>query len=407
MHLKEEDMKALEINQLMEDYRKNGEIAGGALLVRKNNEIVFDGKWGYADIKKKMPVTDYTIFRMASMTKCVTGVAIMKLIEEGKIGLDDPLEEYLPEFGNMRVCADDRYVFKPGMSMASLLPKMIFFSMDKVKSVPADREVTIRDLLSHASGLQQGVVGMIAMMKHNKKDTLKQRVEAYSRYVLDFQPGTGTGYSPCAAFDILGYLIGLITGKDIKDAYRELVFEPLDMKSAAFCLTEQQKPFLAHTYTRKKEQLVDITGTKKDLEGILRIERGSDYVAGSGGLYCTVKDYEKLGHMLCNEGAGFLRPETVKLMHTEAQAKHLEPEPGYTWGLSVKIRQDKSKGQFPCTEGTYGWSGALGTHFFVSPKDKLDVVFATHRADLGGSGSYISRKIEELVFGIWGENDEI
>ncbi len=400
-------MNANEINRIMENYIANQEMAGAALIVRKNDEVVFDGKWGYANIEHQTPVTDDTIFRMASMTKCVTGVAVMKLIEEGKIGLDDPLSEYIPAFKNMRVCADDRYVFKSGMNMASLLPKMLFFDMKKVKSVPADREVTIRDLLSHASGLQQGVAGMIAMTKHNKKDTLEQRIEAYSQYVLDFQPGTGTSYSPCAAFDILGYLLAIVTGKEIKEAYRELVFEPLDMKSAAFSLADEQKHFLARTYTRKKDKLVDITGSKKDLEGILRIERDSDYVAGSGGLYCTARDYEKFARMLCKEGAGYLKPETVQLMHTEAQKSHLEPEPGYTWGLSVKIRQDRSKGGFPCTEGTYGWSGALGTHFFVSPQDHLDVVFATHRADLGGSGSYISRKVEELVFDIWGDRNGI
>lgn len=382
----------------MNDYLANSEMAGAALVVRKNDEIVFEGKWGYADIKKKIPVDDETVFRMASMTKCVTAVAIMKLIEQGKIDLDAPVSKYLPEFADMRVCADKRYEFKPGMNMASLIPKMLFFRMDKVKSVPAEREITIRDLLSHASGLQQGVTGMIAMLKHNTNDTLEQRIKAYSRYALDFQPGTATGYSPCASFDVLGYLIGKITGKEVSQAYKELVFEPLGMESACFKLSEAQKPHLAKTYNLEKGKLVDITGTKKDLEGIIRIKKDSDYVAGCGGLFCTVKDYEKMVRMLCNNGADYLSPAMVELMHTEAQKNHLEPEPGYVWGLGVKIRQNPEKGCSSCTEGTYGWSGALGTHFFISPKDKLEAVFATHRADLGGSGSYISAKVEELVF---------
>ena len=385
------------IHQVMEEYIANGEMAGGALIVRKNDKIVFDGKWGWADISAQKPVTDDTIFRMASMTKVVTGVAIMKLIEEGKLGLDDPISKYLPQFADQRVCNDPQYEYKPGMNMLTLLPKLLFFRMDKVKTVALDREVTIRDLLSHASGLQQGVVGMIAMKKHNRKDTLEQRIDAYSRYCLDFQPGTATSYSPCAAFDVLGYLIGKVTGKNVADAYRELIFEPLGMESATFHLPDKSN--LARTYTRKKEKLVDITGTSKDLESILRIEPDSDYVAGCGGLYCTVKDYEKLARMLCNGGDGFLKPETVALMATEAQEKHLEPEPGQVWGLSVRIRQEDKF----CTCGTYGWSGALGTHFFVSPKDKLEAVFATHRTDLGGSSSYISRKVEELVFSIWGK----
>ena len=391
-------MRPDEINQVMENYISNQEMAGGALIVRKNDEVVFDGKWGYADLDKKIPVTDDTIFRMASMTKVVTAVAIMKLIEAGELGLDDPISKYLPAFSCMQVCADKRYEFKPGMSMASLLPKLLFFRMDRVKTVPAEREVTIRDILSHASGLQQGVAGMMAMMKHSKKDTLEERVQAYSQYALDFQPGSATSYSPCAAFDTLGYLLGVITGEPIQEAYRKLVFEPLGMESAAFHLTTEQKENLARTYTRKKDKLMDITGTAKDLEGILRIQQDSDYVAGCGGLYCTVRDYEKLARMLCREGDGYLKPETVRLMHTEAQEKHLEPEPGQVWGLGVRIRQQDAF----CTPGTYGWSGALGTHFFVSPEEHLEAVFATHRADLGGSGSYISRKVEELVFGIWG-----
>ena len=391
-------MDVREIDRVMESYLHNQEMAGGTLLVRKDDEIVYDGKWGYADLAARTPVTDDTIFRMASMTKIVTAVGILKLMERGVLSLDDPLSKYLPEFSDMQVCADKRYEFHPGMSMVSLLPKLLFFRMDKVKTVPADREITIRDLLSHASGLQQGVAGMIAMMKENKNDSLEERIHSYSRYVLDFQPGTATSYSPCAAFDILGYLMGALTGKSPAEAYRELVFAPLDMKSATFRLSGEQRKYLARTYTRKNGKLTDITGTGKDLEGIIRIQKDSDYVAGSGGLYCTVKDYEKLGRMLCREGDGYLKPETVRLMHTEAQKKHMEPEPGQVWGLGVRIRR-----QDPfCTPGTYGWSGALGTHFFVSPTDKLEAVFATHRKDLGGSGSYISRKVEELVFGIWG-----
>lgn len=391
-------MNIRELNRVMEAYIANAEMAGGALIVRKNDEVVFDGKWGYEDIANKNPITDATVFRMASMTKVVTAVGIMKLIEEGKIDLNDPVSMYLPAFKDMPVCDDERYQWKPGMKMSDLLPKILFFRMDKVKTVPADREVTIRDLLSHASGLQQGVAGMIAMMKHSKKDTLEQRIEAYSRYVLDFQPGTATSYSPCAAFDILGYLLGVVTGKSVAEAYRELVFEPLGMDSATFRLEDKQN--LARTYTRKKDKLVDVSGTSKDLEGIIRIEADTDYVAGCGGLYCTLKDYEKLGRMLCNEGGGFLKSETVRLMATEAQEKHLEFTPGQVWGLGVLIRQESEV----CTPGTYGWSGALGTHFFVSPADKLEVVFATHRADLGGSGSYISRKVEELVFDLWGNS---
>ena len=199
---------------------------------------------------------------------------------------------------------------------------------------------------------------------------------------------------------------------DDENVLRQLMLEGMSVARMNFShgSHEEQKKRLVPVYVRKKNMLVNVTGTDKDMPGVLK-QKKLLFEEGSGGLFSTLEDYDNFASMLAAEGKHkeiqFLKPETVLLMQTEGARKHLEPEPGYTWGLSVKIRQDKSKGQFPCTEGTYGWSGALGTHFFVSPKDKLDVVFATHRADLGGSGSYISRKIEELVFEIWGENDEI
>ncbi len=387
-------MDIQKISEVMQGYVDNGEMAGAALIIRKNDDIILDGKWGFADIEKKIPIKDNTIYRVASMTKCITAVAIMKLMEMGKIKIDDPLSKYLPEFANMRVVADKRYEFHEGMSMLSILPKLLFFNMKKVKSVPAKREITIRDLLSHASGLQQGVAGMMAMMKHNVNDTLEKRIKEYSSYALDFQPGEATGYSPCAAFDILGYLVGKLMDMPIDLAYKTLIFDPLGMTDATFKPNREQRGRVARVYNKNNGRLVDITGTPKDIDGIMKTKMGSDYVAGSAGLYCTLSDYDKFGRMLARGGDGFLRPESVELMHTEAQKKHLEAEPGQVWGLGMRIRQNDGV----CTEGTYGWSGAPGTHFFISPKDNIQVVFATQRMDLGGSGSYISRKIEELVF---------
>lgn len=393
------------ITEAMEQYIANQEMSGGALIVRKNDQIVYDHTWGYADIANKLPVTDRTIYRMASMTKVVVGVAVMKMVEEGKIGLDDPVSKYLPAYANLRVENDPRYHFQENGSKLVMLYRVLTFRMEKVRSVPADRQITIRDLLSHASGLEQGIAGLIAMTKRSPKDTLEERVDKYSRFVLDFQPGTKATYSPCAGFDILGYILQTVSGKELGQYLKETVFDPLEMKDAAFKLTEAQKTHLARTYIRKNEKLVDVTGTKKDLEGILRLEKDTDYVAGCGGLYCTAKDYEHLARMLCNQGMyngkQILKPDTVALMHTEAQEKHLEAEPGQVWGLSVRIRQDPVKAESACTAGTYGWSGAFGTHFFVSPEDDLEAVFVTCRADIGGSASYISKRVEELVFGLF------
>ena len=176
------------------------------------------------------------------------------------------------------------------------------------------------------------------------------------------------------------------------------------MKDTTFFLNDDQKKRLVRAYKNKKNKLVDVTGSKEDLYGVMRMEPYS-FEAGCGGLYSTAEDYERFAEMLLNEGMldgiQLLKKETVEMIYTEANSQHVYTEPGLVWGLGVKIRQNPKEAGSYATEGTYGWSGAFGTHFFVSPKDNLDAVFMTNRTDLDGAGSYISKKIEEMVFGNW------
>ena len=241
-----------QIDQTISGYVKNNEISGGALLVRKAGEVVYQNKWGYADVAAGAPVEYDSIYRMMSMTKPVTAVGILKLMDRGLITLDDPLSKFLPQFKDMQVCADKRYEFKPGMNMLSLLQKLLFFRMDRVKTVPADREITIRDLLSHSSGLAQGIVGLIALMKDKSvRESLSQQADVFSRYVLDFQPGTGTGYSPLAGFDMLTRVIEVVSGMDAAEYFQREIFEPLGMTDSSFWPTEAQKARIVRVYKRK------------------------------------------------------------------------------------------------------------------------------------------------------------
>ncbi len=393
------------IDQTMQGYLDNQELAGAALIVRKGEQLLYNGQWGYARLKEQKLIDNQSIFRMMSMSKPVTAVAVLKLIEEGKIGLDDPAEKYIPKFKNCPVANDNRYIYDPKKLWKILLYKP-FFSMDKVKTEAAVRPFTIRDLLSHSSGLEQGIVGLLQMMKTKENDfSLEDRVERLSHYVLGFQPGSDTGYSPCGGFDVLGYIIEIVTGVSFEEYLQREICQPLNMKNTTFFLTEEQKKHLVDVYKRKKNRLINVTGTKEDMYGILHQPEMS-FEEGSGGLFSTLEDYDHFAQMLLNNGtfAGkeFLKPETVQLMHTEAQQKHLEPDPGMVWGLGVKIRQEPKKSGSYVTSETYGWSGAFGTHFVISPKDNIEAVFMTNRSDLGGSGSYISTEIEKMVFGIWG-----
>lgn len=405
-------MTEQDISRVIEKYIEDRELPGAALLVRKNDEIVYNGKWGYANIKEKVPITDRSIFRVASMTKCVTAVGVMKLVEEGKISLDDPVSKYIPAFADMRVADDSRYklgdIQNAKRVALQVMMKLPFFRMDKVKSVSADRQITIRDLLSHASGLEQGLVGMLGLYKmKGSNDTLKERAERYSKFVLDFQPGTQTSYSPLASFDLLGRILEIVSGENVSEYLKRTVFEPLEMKDAAFWPDEEQKSRVVRLYKRKGKDLADVSDTPKgDLDGIARRGRRGEYISCSGGLYCTLEDYDHFARMLYNEGTyngkQILKPETVRLMHTEAQERHLETQPGCVWGLSFSIRQEPERCKSHATAGTYGWSGAFGTHFFISPEDKLQAIFLINISQTDSTGASFLDKSEELVFGVFG-----
>ena len=402
-------MREEQISEVMERYVQNEEIAGASLLVRQHGQTVYRNCWGYADKSARMPIREDSIFRLMSMTKCVTAVGILQLMEAGKLNLDDPLSLFIPSFAKPRVAADARYRWHDGVKMGELLQKALFFRMERVKTVPAEREITIRDLLAQSSGLEQGMVGLLAMLKDcRKRFDLAAQAERYAGYPLDFQPGCGTGYSPLAGFDVLARVIEVVSGMDAAQYYKTNIFEPLGLRDTAFHLNEEQKKRLVHVYCRKNGKLVDVTGSKEDLPK--KFHFGERYICGAGGLYATLTDYVAFAQMLQNggsyRGTQILKSETVQLMCTEAPVKHLEPEPGFVWGLGVKIRQDPVRGGSFATAGTYGWSGAFGTHFFVSPADDLNCVLMLNRSDLDGAGSYISKKVEELVFGTFAEKGE-
>ena len=395
-----------DIDKTMETFVYNQEIAGAALLVRKKGILVYQNKWGYADRKGQKPVEFDSIYRMMSLTKVAVAVGVMKLIEEGSISLDSPLSEFIPAFKHPRVVSDIRYAVQNGDRPDAFLSKLPSFDKDQVETIPADREITIRDLLSHSSGLEMGVYGVLRMLKYPQlRRTLAETAALYATYPLDFQPGTGTGYSGFASFDVLLRVCEIVSGMDGNSFMQKMVFDPLGMKDSTFVLSAEQKKRLVHVYKRVNNTLIDVTGKDEDMDSFLYIING--YPCGSGGLYSTITDYERLANMLCAEGMidgkAYLKPETVRLMAAEAPVKHMEPEPGYVWGLGVKIRQNRQKGGFVATEGTYGWSGAFGTHLFISPADNLECVFATNRSDAGGSGFYISRVVEDMVFKIFSE----
>lgn len=391
------------IEESMENYISNGEMAGAVLYVHQNGTTIYRGRWGSSDVQGKVPVGyDTTIFRMASLSKVITAVGIVKLIEQGRLRLDDKVSSILPEFASPRVVDDERFEGMEAFQKYFILKEPA--PLQDVKTKPADRELTVRDLLTHSSGLEMGAYGLLSRSAAAKKDdTLKERVKQFAQFALDFQPGSATGYSATGNFDVLARMIEIITGMEFYEFMKREIFRPLDMKDTVYQLSEVQRNRLAALYKNVDGNPTDMSGSEEDLGAIGSL--GPKMQSGSAGVLCTAQDFDHFTQMLANEGyyegKQVLKPETVRMLYTETAYVHLEPEPGMEWGLGVKIRRDPEKAGSFASEGSYGWSGAYGTHMVISPKDGLSLTFIMNRADIGGSGSYISRKVEELVFGIF------
>ena len=395
-------MDTQEIQRTIDAYIQNQELAGGALLVRRDEEVLYENTFGYSNIAARQTIARDSLYRLMSMTKPITAVAVMQLAEQGKIELDAPLNRYLHGFTAMRVVDDKRYAYHEGMNALSLLPGLLTFRLKAPRTVPAERDITIRDLLCHASGLEQGIYGLISMkLDKSKRESLAALEQKYSTMPLDFQPGKGGGYSPLAGFDLLARVVEVVSGLPFDTYLQQNLFDPLGMQDTAFRPDDAQSARLVHVYKREKNRLKDVTDTAEDMDSLLK--RGEHYTAGCGGLFSTLHDYDRFAHMLLNGGAvdgvRVLQPETVRLMGQQGSPDYPDPDPGCAWGLGMKIRKDPQKAKSACTAGTFGWSGAFGTHFFVSPKDHLSAVWMMNRSDIDGAGSYISKKIEELVFG--------
>ena len=395
-------MDTQEIQRTIDAYIQNQELAGGALLVRRDEEVLYENTFGYSNIAARQVIARDSLYRLMSMTKPITAVAVMQLAEQGKIELDAPLNRYLHGFTAMRVVDDKRYAYHEGMNALSLLPGLLTFRLKAPRTVPAERDITIRDLLCHASGLEQGIYGLISMkLDKSKRESLAALEQKYSTMPLDFQPGKGGGYSPLAGFDLLARVVEVVSGLPFDAYLQQNLFDPLGMQDTAFRLDDAQTARLVHVYKREKNRLRDVTDTAEDMDSLLK--RGENYTAGCGGLFSTLHDYDRFAYMLLNsgevDGVRVLQPETVRLMGRQGSPDYPDPDPGCAWGLGMKIRKDPQKAKSACTAGTFGWSGAFGTHFFVSPKDHLSAVWMMNRSDIDGAGSYISKKIEELVFG--------
>ena len=348
------------IHSMVARHMDLGDITGAVMLVARKGQIAYVDVQGVMDLESKKPMARDTVFRIASMTKPVIGTAVMMMLEEGKLRVDDPVSKYIPEFKTMQVAIPSG----PGGATA----KPPNFS-----TVPAAREITIKDLLTHTSGLASGPMGTSEIAKNPRKptDTLAEYVPRLAAAPLEFQPGTRWLYSPGAAFDTLARIVEIASNMPIDRFLTQRVFGPLDMKDTSFYPTEAQMPRLITAYTKGEK------GLTKNPQQITMSSKV--YFSGGGGLVSTVDDYARFAQMLANGGelAGhrLLSPRTVTLMgsvHVPATLPGRRAGEGY--GLSMRVVSDAIGGNHRVSDGAFGWSGAYGTHFWVDQKEDLIAV---------------------------------
>jgi len=349
------------IHETIERHIAAGDISGAVTLVARRGRIAHFQAHGQMDLDSKKPMQKDALFRIASMSKPITGAAILMLMEEGKIRLTDPVSKFIPEFKGIRVAVvQEGAGGRGGRGGAAAEPQFY--------TVPANREITIRDLLSHVSGLVSGTISTAEANKLGRKptDTLAEYIPRLGATPLEFQPGSRWSYSPSAGFDTLGRIVEIISGQSFDRFLRDRIFGPLEMKDTTFYPSEAQMPRVSTRYQKTANGL-----TKQENNPPSNV-----YFSGAGGLSSTAEDYEQFAQMLLNggqlNGKRLLSPKTVDLMASVHAPDTLPGRPpGRSFGLSVQVVNNAVASNFRVSDGSYGWDGAFGTHFWIDPKEKV------------------------------------
>lgn len=332
-------------------------IAGAVTAVARHGKLVMFDAQGWADVDAEKPMRADALFRMASSGKVITAVAVLMMVEEGRLALEDPVSKFIPSFHGQRVA-----VSPPGNT-----------DPDKVRIEPALRDITIHDLLTHTSGLSTAYDGGPALyaargsVQRKPGDTLKSTIPRVGSLLLDYQPGTLWRYSPLEGMDVLLYLVELVSGTPADQFLKERLFQPLDMRDTCFEVPAQDKGRLVRVY--------GVTDGKYVARSWLFPEEGVTYISGAGGLISSGHDMLNFELMLLNRGAlngkRILRPESVALMtrnHVGSLFADWIPPltGGRGFGLGVSIVEDEARGGGRAV-GAYGWRGAYGTDTWADP----------------------------------------
>lgn len=353
---------------------ENNKVFGSAYCVIQGQDEIYKKCFGTVSVDNAEPVTENTIFRLASMTKPVTAVATLILVERGLLSLSDEVSEYLPEFKDVHVT-------------------QITESGCLIDLGRAQNEITICDLLTHTSGIGSEPLKEAKITAEERK-SLDTTVEFYSRIGLDFEPGTKQQYSGMGAFDVLVNIIEKVTKTDYQEFLTKEIFEPCGMSNTAFILTQEQweKTIAMHNRVDGKNCV------EKMIENCVFSAFPCTHYLGGAGLVSTLADYSRFAKMLLNKGKTptkqIICEDTFRLLHTPFVSEDIMPG-SERWGLGVRVIVSEDYENLPV--GAFGWSGAFGTHFWIDPVNNIAAVYMKNSLFDGGAGNESARNFEKAV----------
>ncbi|WIM10101.1 serine hydrolase domain-containing protein [Enhydrobacter sp.] len=382
------------VSQWMKDWVDSGRLPGMVTCVMRKGELAFAEAYGKADVERNKAVRPDTIFRIYSMTKPLTSTAIMMLYEEGRFQLDDPISRFLPAFKSMRVFAGG--------------------SRGKIESVPAEREITFRDLLTHTSGLTYGFMESNPVdALYRAKDgvdfqtaetSLAEVVDKLATFPLIAQPGKAWNYS--VSTDVLGRLVEVIAGEPFEKYLVEKVIRPLGMVDTDFHVPKEKHGRFAANYSATPEGKLSLL----DDPAKSRYLKPRKVNSGGGGLVSTAADYLRFCKFMLNkgelDGVRLLGRKTVELMtmnHLNGDMADMGTPRfsestyyGIGFGLGFSVMIDPAKAHIVGTPGEYAWGGAASTAFWCDPMEDMAVVLLTQ---LMPSSTYpIRRELRVLAY---------
>ena len=382
-----------DLDAAMKHFVDEGQVKGISTLLVKDGEVVNYYQYGLRREADQAPVTEDTIFRIYSMSKPVTGVALMTLYEDGAFDLDDPITKYVPELAGLKV----------------------FEGLDDAGEpilVNADRPATMRELMSHTAGFAYGLFAddpvnrMFAGKEVLRSPDLETYISRLAGVPLLFQPGSDWAYS--TAVDVQGYIVQKLSGKRFGQYLQEEVLGPLGMKDTGFFVPDDKRDRFSDLFTLDEEtQTLEVL----DSPGFAYREGGIGMEAGGHGLVSTIGDYARFCQMLVNggelNGVRILKPETVTLMRTDVLPEGVglfsdgvSPNPqmaGHGFGLDFAVYVDPSATGASQPAGSYYWGGAAGTWFWIDPVNDLFFIGMIQRFP-GGPDRAMRKESAGLVY---------